>query len=130
MADVKIVTVNDLDNQTIIVRPDGKVAAQQPPIVHITPFNATDSSITVPTGATNAVLFMSRTATGTLRNIIGGVQGQIIYVRYVQGVGIQSTNSVRLIDGTPSPTALDGNKVSTFLCLAPSIWTEISRNFT
>lgn len=127
---LKLIKTSDLDNRTVVMGDDGKIRANFPPLAMNAPFDASDSSITVNTGSTNAVLFMTRTATGTLRNIKGGVQGQIIFVRYITGVSIQSTNSVRLINGTPSPTPLDSNKVSSFLCLAPGIWTELSRNFT
>lgn len=121
---------SDIDNRTIVRDETGKLQSQHLPTVLIAPFDAATSSITVETGTSNAVLFMSRKGMGTLKTIIGGVQGQIIYLRYVQGVEIEATNSIRLINGYASPTKLDSNKVSTFLCLAPSIWTEISRNFT
>jgi len=130
MADVKVVTVSDLDNRTIILNAENKLQAQQPPIVHDVPYNATGQSVTVPTGATNAVLFLVGSDGGQLRTIVGGVQGQIIYLRYKVGVTLVNTSSLRLINGAAPNTALDSNKVSTFLCLAPSVWTEISRNFS
>lgn len=130
MIDVKVVTVGDLDNRTIILNTESKLQAQQPPIVHVVPYNATGQSVTVPTGATNAVLFLGDSDSGQLRTIVGGVQGQVIYLRYKVGVTLVNTSSLRLINGVVPNTALDSNKVSTFLCLAPSVWTEISRNFS
>lgn len=99
------------------------------PVMNVA-FDAANSKLVIPTTATNAVLFLTRTDTGTLETLEGGVQGQIIYLRYAQGVAIRNTSSIRLIDGKASLTLLDSNKVSTFLCLAPNVWTEISRNFS
>lgn len=130
MIDVKVVTIDDIDNRTIILNADNKLQAQQPPIVHDVPYSAAGQSVTVPTGATNAVLFLVGSDSGQLRNIIGGVQGQIIYLRYKVGVTLVNSSSIRLINAAAPNTALDSNKVSTFLCLAPSVWTEISRNFS
>ena len=84
----------------------------------------------MPTGATNAVLFLVGSDGGQLRTIVGGVQGQIIYLRYKVGITLVNTSSLRLINGAAPKKALDSNKVSTFLCLVPSVWTEISRNFS
>lgn len=123
-------TWTDVDGTTVVRNAQGKLSSQQPPIVYNVAFDAAAKSITVPTGATNAVLFLTRADTGTLQNITGGVQGQIIYIRYANGITIENTNSVRLMNGKASPTALDSNKVSSFLCLAPGVWTELTRNFT
>ena len=130
MIDVKVITVDDIDNRTIILNAESKLQAQQPPIVHDVPYNATGQSVTVPTGATNAVLYLVGSGGGQLRTIIGGVQGQLIYLRYKVGITLVNTSSMRLINGAAPKSTLDSNKVSTFLCLAPSVWTETSRNFS
>ena len=130
MIDVKVITVDDIDNRTIVLNAENKLQAQQPPIGHDVPYDATGQSVVVPTGATNSVLFLTGSGSGQLRTIVGGVQGQVIYRRYKVGVTLVNTSSMRLINGAAPKSALDSNKVSTFLCLSPSVWTETSRNFS
>ena len=116
---ISVITPQDF-GASIKPNKEGRYEAEAP-VMNVA-FDAANSKLVIPTTATNAVLFLTRTDTGTLETLEGGVQGQIIYLRYAQGVAIRNTSSIRLI--------LDGNKVSTFLCLAPNVWTEISRNFS
>ncbi len=105
-------------------------APTEPTVVTLTV--ADDSSVTAP--ATNgAIAFMATGATDgakKLNAVKGGKQGQTLTVRWTNGLTLENSSSLRLMGGKPSPTPLDGNKISTFLCLTANVWAETGRNFS
>lgn len=93
-----------------------------------------DSTFAAPAD-NNAVIHLQAGASAEAKKLIqitGGQPGQQLIVRWSAGIATEKTdaNRIRFINGMPSATALDSNKLTGFLCLAPGVWAETSRNFT
>ena len=124
---MKIVQVEDLHKSFFAI--GSKITVLRPPEVHNVNFNSIDKSITINSGTTHAVFFInSPNGGGVLEKILGGVQGQVIQVRFNNTVslinGHFSSGSIRK-SATNDIRPIDSNTIMEFICLAPSVWKRI-----
>lgn len=126
----KLVVVDNL-GQTSLIDPAGLISTPTNPVQWVT-----ISAKKIKVVAGKSVYYpetIADTASDDLRELTmieGGVAGNIIYIRATKNMKIiHDGNNIRLFEGKSITEGLDGNKVITFLCLAPNKWTEINRSW-